>query len=584
MTFLTLLMGLPGLVVQAQGNEKAPPQLDTEEVILKQVQGATHFAFSNTEYWNDNGYFGVKEGLYFKEKVSQTADGRKRHYEMLHGLAKTQGENRWKSVHLSGGFTTLTQESGLLKPITKKGPEQFWCEVGNSIVRQIGASKRLDSWQGTFDLTKVSPNMFGGHCEVSVSTKKRDQHVVEAQVNVKSRVPHGKSVSDYPVQVNGVGKITYDEQSKKLLNHGWTFEARDKDGQGFRQRVVLYRLKPDRSPLARLTDEDMQYEWQLSEGPKIDKSLSAPPKDELAYFLVLTQLHNGIASTAFERKVNPIFTTACAFFVTAAVITDSVMKWTKGESFLEEGYKNLARDFGVNAKYGEWLGTGIRLVGGVATSVHFISGGVGFLANWPAWAAIPRGMIEFFGIGATVIDVAETGTRVMETEEATSGSILSNPWTYIIGGGVIVGTGAAVAASGGGGGGGDDDAGTDWGGGGGGGDTGGGSSGGLTDVTVSQRNISITVYDHGAIDGDKIDLIVNGTYVLTDHVLDGPPGTTRNVTLNSGNNQIVVHADNTGDVGPNTATLEISHVTSGDASQVWRVGLNEDASLVVEAP
>jgi len=117
-----------------------------------------------------------------------------------------------------------------------------------------------------------------------------------------------------------------------------------------------------------------------------------------------------------------------------------------------------------------------------------------------------------------------------------------------------------------------------------GGGGGGGGTGGLSDVTVSQRNITLTVWDHQVIDGDIIDLIVNGTYLLTNHTLVGPPGTTVNATLNSGNNTIIVHADNTGWTGPNTAALEISHVTTGEPSQVWSVGLNEDASLVISAP
>ena len=104
---------------------------------------------------------------------------------------------------------------------------------------------------------------------------------------------------------------------------------------------------------------------------------------------------------------------------------------------------------------------------------------------------------------------------------------------------------------------------------------------GLSDVVVNSRYITITVYDHGQIDGDQIDLIVNGRYYLNDYVLDGPPGKTVDVVLSSGQNRIVIHADNEGYLEPNTAKIVISNVIKGAPSQEWTLGLGEDASFSV---
>ena len=50
-----------------------------------------------------------------------------------------------------------------------------------------------------------------------------------------------------------------------------------------------------------------------------------------------------------------------------------------------------------------------------------------------------------------------------------------------------------------------------------------GSPTGLSDVTVSQRNIEISVRDNAAIDGDRIDLKVNGVKLISDYTLTSSP-------------------------------------------------------------
>jgi len=111
-----------------------------------------------------------------------------------------------------------------------------------------------------------------------------------------------------------------------------------------------------------------------------------------------------------------------------------------------------------------------------------------------------------------------------------------------------------------------------------------GGGGGSTDVTVDSNEVDLTVTDNRIIDGDIIDLIVNGEYILTNHTLVGPPGTTVPVTLKSGENSLVVHADNMGSRIPNTAQLEISNVIVGKSVQFWDLWTGEDALWTITAP
>mgnify|MGYP006290060947 CR=1 FL=1 len=111
------------------------------------------------------------------------------------------------------------------------------------------------------------------------------------------------------------------------------------------------------------------------------------------------------------------------------------------------------------------------------------------------------------------------------------------------------------------------------------------ATGGLSDVTVSRRQLELTVTDNGReIDGDTVDLYLNGNLIVAGHILVAEPGTTFPVTLQAGENTLEVYAVNEGSVTPNTALLEISHVTAGLDSQEWRLGAGESGSLTITAP
>lgn len=111
------------------------------------------------------------------------------------------------------------------------------------------------------------------------------------------------------------------------------------------------------------------------------------------------------------------------------------------------------------------------------------------------------------------------------------------------------------------------------------------ATGGLSDVTVSRRLVDVTLTDNGQeIDGDTVDLYLNGEAVELAHVLAGGAGTTFPLTLQAGENVLEIYAVNEGTTSPNTALLEISHVSEGLTAQEWRLWTGEVGRLTITAP
>lgn len=108
---------------------------------------------------------------------------------------------------------------------------------------------------------------------------------------------------------------------------------------------------------------------------------------------------------------------------------------------------------------------------------------------------------------------------------------------------------------------------------------------GLSDVTVTRREIALTVTDNGSlVDGDTVHIRLNGITVAAEHVLVGPPGTEIPVTLVGGANVLEITAVNEGSVGPNTAQLSISDVSQGEPVQEWRLSVGQTGSMTIRAP
>jgi|GEM_PF-1038658 len=93
-------------------------------------------------------------------------------------------------------------------------------------------------------------------------------------------------------------------------------------------------------------------------------------------------------------------------------------------------------------------------------------------------------------------------------------------------------------------------------------------SGGLEDVRVSQRDIDLDLKDNGAVvDGDRIQVSLNGEIVLEDHTLTGE-GTLLPLDLKRGANRVEILALNEGYDSPNTVEVAISHILEGPSVQV----------------
>jgi hypothetical protein len=111
------------------------------------------------------------------------------------------------------------------------------------------------------------------------------------------------------------------------------------------------------------------------------------------------------------------------------------------------------------------------------------------------------------------------------------------------------------------------------------------ATGGLSDVTVSERSVTITVVDNGTeIDGDTINILLDGNSIVSDHVLVAAPGTDFDLVLSQGANVLEIVAVNEGSISPNTAQLLISNVVQGVSDQEWRLAAGESGTLTITAP
>jgi hypothetical protein len=79
-------------------------------------------------------------------------------------------------------------------------------------------------------------------------------------------------------------------------------------------------------------------------------------------------------------------------------------------------------------------------------------------------------------------------------------------------------------------------------------------------VKVSNEKVTIKVWDSGIVDGDRVSLNFNGTWIIEDHELTKEPYVFT-VDLHEGKNIFVLHALNLGRISPNTAACLIDEGT-----------------------
>ena len=106
----------------------------------------------------------------------------------------------------------------------------------------------------------------------------------------------------------------------------------------------------------------------------------------------------------------------------------------------------------------------------------------------------------------------------------------------------------------------------------------------LQNVGVSSRSVTLSLRDLQLVDGDVVNVDVNGVRIVSQYVLGGRD-VSFPVTLQGGANAITISAQSAGVTPPFVAGVTVSNVTSGPAVQQTR-GLNagESQSFTITAP
>jgi hypothetical protein len=106
----------------------------------------------------------------------------------------------------------------------------------------------------------------------------------------------------------------------------------------------------------------------------------------------------------------------------------------------------------------------------------------------------------------------------------------------------------------------------------------------LQNVTASSASATLSLRDSQLVDGDVVNVDVNGVRIVSQYVLGGRY-VTFPVNLQSGANTVVISAQSSGVTPPLVAEVTVSNVTSGPAVQQTR-GLNngESQSFTITVP
>ncbi|MAP79681.1 MAG: hypothetical protein CL526_01205 [Aequorivita sp.] len=81
-------------------------------------------------------------------------------------------------------------------------------------------------------------------------------------------------------------------------------------------------------------------------------------------------------------------------------------------------------------------------------------------------------------------------------------------------------------------------------------------------IEISSRITTISVWDHGTVDGDIVSIIANGNTIIDEQTLNGPsdPISVDYDFGYNGYNYVTLYAHNLGDIPPNTCTVAINGV------------------------
>ena len=98
-------------------------------------------------------------------------------------------------------------------------------------------------------------------------------------------------------------------------------------------------------------------------------------------------------------------------------------------------------------------------------------------------------------------------------------------------------------------------------------------------ITVHSKEIVIRVWDHHLVDGDRINLVLNGKWVLENHTLTANKYEIK-VTLPEGKSDLILYALNLGKYSPNTSAVEIWDGTKNH-SLILESNLEESGALEI---
>ena len=106
----------------------------------------------------------------------------------------------------------------------------------------------------------------------------------------------------------------------------------------------------------------------------------------------------------------------------------------------------------------------------------------------------------------------------------------------------------------------------------------------MGDLSVTKRDITIYLRDHSAVDGDRVNLYVNGVLIVVDYTITGSSRGFA-VQLIGGENTVKIEALNVGSDPPNTVEVSVSDVRIGESLQVsGELNTGQTTSFTIYAP
>ena len=103
----------------------------------------------------------------------------------------------------------------------------------------------------------------------------------------------------------------------------------------------------------------------------------------------------------------------------------------------------------------------------------------------------------------------------------------------------------------------------------------------LGSITCTTPTITVEAWDHGAIDGDRVDIIHNGMLILHDLLLTGG-AQSLTLDLQSGANTVDIRALNEGTISPNTAAFRVRDGNGVELlNSSWEMFTGEVGRLIV---